>query len=114
MMSSKKLKLLIANVKDIMGTRDLLKWILENNPDNDANKIIWEGISNAVWFAYHTEPICISDSEMKQVLDKAQEFKIRLPNPTMEIMLKLNEQLSANDINIGTILELQKQLDHAA
>lgn len=107
----KRQKPLIENVKDIMGTKDLLKWVMETNPTT-SNKFIWEGISNSVWYAYHTEPMCITKSELEQLIERAAKFEIQLPKNVMKVILQLNEQLAANDIDIETIINLQKQLDH--
>jgi hypothetical protein len=109
-MSLKKQKLLIENVKDIMGTKDIYLWLINNNPTVDT-KILWEGLSNAVWYAYYTEPACIRESELKILLERAEKFDIKIPNLVMKTILQLNEQLAAND-DISLILKLQKELDN--
>lgn len=94
-----------------MGIKDIHTWLLENNPTVE-NRVLWSGLVNSVWFYYHTEPLTfIKETEIKELISRAEKFGIFVPSPVMELMLQLNEQLSSNDINVETILKLQNKID---
>lgn len=93
-----------------MTVKEFVKWVLETNPTLE-NKHIWEGISNSIWYAYHTEPMAVSNEDFIAVMERAERFEIAIPNDFMQTMLNLHKQIFADNLDIHTILELQRKMN---